>query len=316
MRIGTYISARAHDSLDAVLERFRRAEAMGFATAWTGQLFDYDALSVLALAARETRSIELGSWVVPTFPRHPSALATQALTVQAASSGRHLLGIGVSHAAVIEKRLGIAYRRPLQHMREYLTVLRGLLAGKQVDYEGECYRVALRLEAVTAEPPPVLPAALGPQMLRLAGRSADGVAIWLGGPRYLEEFALPRVRAAASEVGRRVPRVVCGFPVAVTANPARGRASAEAFLAESARLPAYRRVLAREGAASPADVAIVGDESAVRRALERIAELGVDDLNAVLFPVEGDPDAVRRTAELLGESGGVSPSRLDPTRPN
>jgi F420-dependent oxidoreductase-like protein len=301
MRIGFYISADAATPIDAVLRRFERAEALGFSTAWVGQLFDHDALALLALASRATRRIELGTWVVPVQPRHPAALAQQALTVQAASGGRLLLGVGVSHAAVVADRLGLAYAAPARHMREYLSVLRPLLAGEPVEHAGEWLRVSLQLGRTTATPPPVFLAALGPQMLRLAGELADGVAIWLGGPRYLERYAVPRVREAARAAGRECPRIACGLPVAVVRDAQRARASAAAFLARSSRLPAYRRVLEREGAASPADVAVIGDESAVCAALRRLAQLGVSDFNAVPFSVEDDPDAVVRTQTSLAE---------------
>lgn len=303
VRIGFYVSVDGATPVEALLRRFERAEALGFHTAWVGQTFDHDALTLLALAARATRRIELGTWVVPIQPRHPSVLAQQALTVQAASGGRLLLGVGVSHAAVVEKRLGLPYDRPALRMREYMCALAPLLAGREVHFVGETLRVSVQV-GVDASPPPVFLAALGPHMLRLAGELADGVAIWLGGPRYLERYALPRIRAAAEAAGREMPRVACGLPVAVTADEAVARASAEAFLARSSRLPAYRRVLEREGAASPGEVAVVGDASAVGEALERLAGLGVTDFNAVPFAVEGDPDAVPRTQELLAKLSG------------
>jgi len=303
MRIGLYISASADTPIDTVLDHFARAEKRGLHTAWTGQMFDFDALTLLALASARTRRIELGSWVVPTYPRHPSALAHQALTVQAASSGRLVLGVGVSHAAVVERRLGLDYSKPLRHMKEYLEVLRPLLAGEQVSYAGDEFRVKLQAGTLAADPPPVLVAALGPKMIDLAGRLADGVAIWLGGPRYLESFAIPRLLRAARDAGRPPPRIVSGVPIAVT-RAGHARESAERFLAPSAKLPAYRRVLEREGVAVPSEIAVVGDESEVEKALRTLSDLGVTDLNAVPFRIAGDPQALPRTIALLGELAG------------
>jgi F420-dependent oxidoreductase-like protein len=300
MRIGLYISASAETPIDTVLDHFARAEKRGLHTAWAGQMFDFDALTLLALASARTRRIELGSWVVPTYPRHPSALAHQALTVQAASRGRLVLGVGVSHAAVVEKRLGLDYSKPLRHMREYLEVLRPLLAGEEVRHQGDEFRVRLQAGTLDAPPPPVLVAALGPKMLDLAGRHADGVAIWLGGPRYLESFAIPRLQRAARDAGRPAPRIVSGVPIAVT-RAGHARESAERFLAPSARLPAYRRVLEREGVSDPSQIAVVGDETEVEKALRDLADLGVTDVNAVPFRVAGDPQALPRTIALLGE---------------
>ena len=300
VRIGLYISAGADTPIDTVLGHFARAEKRGLHTAWAGQMFDFDALTLLALASTRTRRIELGSWVVPTYPRHPSALAHQALTVQAASAGRLVLGIGVSHAAVVEKRLGLDYAKPLRHMKEYLEVLRPLLAGEEIRHQGEEYRVALQAGTLSATPPPVLVAALGPKMLDLAGRHADGAAIWLGGPRYLGGFAVPRLERAAQDAGRPPPRIVSGIPIAVT-RAAHARESAEGLLAASAKLPAYRRVLEREGVSHPSEIAVVGDETEVEKALQGIADLGVTDVNAVPFRVAGDPQALPRTIALLGE---------------
>jgi F420-dependent oxidoreductase-like protein len=299
VRIGLYISAGASTPIDAILARFERAEEDGFATAWAGQVFDHDALTLLGLAARMTRRIELGTWVVPAPLRHPAVLAQQALTVQAASGGRLVLGVGVSHPEVVARRYGEPFERPARHMREYLELLVPLLAGERVEQAGERYRISLQLGRLGANPPPVLLAALGPAMLRLAGAAAAGAAIWLGSRLYLEAFAIPRLRQAARDAGRPAPRIVCGFPIAVTRDLPAAREGAQALLARSARLPAYQRVLERGGLTRPSDAAIVGDEDAVARELAGLAGIGVTDLTAALFAVEGDPEAPARTQALL-----------------
>jgi F420-dependent oxidoreductase-like protein len=300
MRIGMYVTDRGASGPAEWVARCERAEAAGFHTAWAGQMFGHEALTLVALAALRTRQIELGTWVLPIQPRHPVALAQQASTVQSAAGGRLLLGLGVSHAEVIEKRMGLAWRAPVRHMAEYLDVLLPLLRGEPVDHAGEQYRVSLQLGAADA-PPAVFLAALGPRMLELAGARAGGVAVWLCGERALESFTVPRILAGARAAARPPPRIACGLPVAVTTDRARARASAEAFLARSAKLPAYRRVLEREGAASPGELAILGDETAVAARLARLAALGVTDFTAVPFPVEGDPGAVDRTWRCLSE---------------
>jgi len=301
VRIGLYISAGATTSIDAILARFERAEADGFHTAWAGQLLDHDALTLLALAARATRRVELGSWVVPAPLRHPAVLAQQAQSVQAASGGRLVLGVGVGHEELVTRRFGVPFERPARHMREYLELLGPLLAGQRVEHAGERYRVSLQLGTLGVGPPLVLLAALGPVMLHLAGAAADGAAIWLGAPRFLEELAIPCLRDAAHGAGRPAPRIVCGFPIAVTRDASAARESAGKFLARSAKLPAYRRVLERGGLSRPADAAIIGDENVVARELVRLGELGVTDFTGVLFPVEGDPDAPARTQAFLAE---------------
>jgi F420-dependent oxidoreductase-like protein len=301
VRIGLYISAGATTPIDAILARFEHAEADGFHTAWVGQVLDHDALTLLALAARATRRIELGTWVVPAPLRHPAALAQQALSVQAACADRLLLGVGVGHEEVVARRFGIPIGSPTRRMREYLALLGPLLAGARVEHAGERYRISLQLGTLGAKPPPVLLASLGPALLRLAGAAADGAAIWLGSPRFLEQLAIPCLLEAARGANRPPPRIACGFPIAVTRDAAAAREGATAVLARSARLPAYQRVLERGGLARPADAAIIGDESAVARDLARLRELGVTDLTAVLFDVAEDPGVAERTQAFLAE---------------
>lgn len=308
MKIGIYASVEPNSPIEALLEQFVRIEEAGFDTAWLGQVFEWDALTVLALAGRVTRRVGLGSWIVPTPPRHPAALAQQALTVQSASGGRLLLGIGVSHEAVVTRRLGLDGSRPVRHADEYLAILRPLLEGQEVTHRGSEFRVSLRLDPFGCGPPPLLLAALGPRMLDLAGRAADGCAIWLGGSHYLARLAIPRVRAAARAAGRRPPRIACGLPVAVTTDRGAARRAARAFLAASSKLPAYRRVIERDGAREAADLALIGDEDEVTRSLDRLAELGVTDFNAVLFPVREDPGSKRRSFEFMASRARRQPA--------
>src|SRR5258705_10001224 len=181
MRLGTMLSMPGDPcGTHTLVERACDAEAAGFASCWLPQVGSVDGLMALALAGRDTRTIELGTAVVPTYPRHPMALAAQALTVQDATRNRLALGIGLSHRFFIEDNLGLDYSRPIPHTRDYLTILNGLLAGERVVYQGEAYRVAAQLSVPGATKPPVLVAALGPQMLPLAGQVADCTITWKG----------------------------------------------------------------------------------------------------------------------------------------
>jgi 5,10-methylenetetrahydromethanopterin reductase len=298
VRIGLYISSVGGRSLDEMIAGFVRAETRGFDTAWAGHTLDWDAMSLLSLAGRATHRIELGSWVVPTYPRHPVALAQQALTTQSACSDRLLLGLGVSHAAVIEKRMGLDYSTPLRHMSEVVQLLPRLMAGEPTRFEGDVFRISAQLDPLGASPPRLVVAALGPRMLELAGGAADGVAIWLGGAKFLKDFALARIDEGAQAAGRRRPRVIVGLPVSVTRDPG-AREAAEAFLGPSSRLPAYRAVLEREGRSSAGSAALIGDEAFVRESLQELASIGVTDFNAIPFSIPGDRDALERTEETL-----------------
>lgn len=299
MRIGIGIGITGGETLGDVIRHIQRAEENGFDSVWLPNIFGLDAITTVALAGRETSRIELGTFVVPTYPRHPVAMAQQALTASAAAGGRFCLGIGLSHRVVIEGMFGLDYSKPLRHMREYLSVLVPLVEGRAVQFRGEEFGVQTQLTVPGAPRPQVVVAALGPRMLKLAGRLADGTATWMGGLAYLRDMAIPGIRAAAEAAGRPAPRVVSGFPVAVTAEKERARESAAKIFAVYGTLPSYRAVLDVEGAAGPADVAILGSEEEVTAQLRALAAAGVTDFNASPFPVEGDPGAIGRTIEFL-----------------
>jgi len=176
MRIGTMIGADgANNTLDDIVNVAKRAEAVGLDNVWLANIFGFDAISTLAIIGRETDRIGLGTAVTPTYPRHPTAIAQQALTTAAASTNRFTLGIGLSHQVVIENMLGMSYDKPAKHMREYLEVLMPLTRGETVNYDGEQYSVhGLTLDVPGADRMPVVVAALGPVMLKIAGELADG----------------------------------------------------------------------------------------------------------------------------------------------
>ena len=194
----------------------------GFASAWLANIFGVDALTALAVAGSRAPDIELGTAVVPTYPRHPAVLAQQALTTQSALDGRLVLGIGLSHQIVIEHMFGYSFDKPARHMREYLEVLLPLLRDGRVSYAGR--PEGRRGPDHAAEHPvPVLLAALAPRMLRLAGTVADGTILWMTGPDTVASHIVPKLTAAADEAGRPAPRVVCTLPICVTDDPAAAR---------------------------------------------------------------------------------------------
>ena len=221
MRIGVIsgVTAGEDGGIDGVVRQAQALEARGVATLWLPNIFGLDAITTLAIAGRETKTIELGTAVVPTYPRHPIAMAQQALTAGAASNGRFTLGLGLSHKIVIEDLMGLSYASPVRHMREYLTVLQELLAGRPAKFEGKEYRVNLGLQVPGAKPVPVLIAALGEQMLRVCGRLADGTILWMTGPKTIEQHVAPTLFAAAKEAGRPRPRIVANLPIALTTKP-------------------------------------------------------------------------------------------------
>jgi 5,10-methylenetetrahydromethanopterin reductase len=303
MRIGWMSNTNAKGTIDDVVAEAGDVAADGLSTFWMSQIFGMDALTALAIVGREVPGIEVGTAVVPTYPRHPMALAQSALTTQLAAGGRLCLGIGLSHRVVVEGMWGMSFDRPVRHMREYLDVLMPLLDQQPVNVEGEEYRVRGAIAVPGASRPPVLIAALGPKMLHLAGSMADGTSTWCTGVRTLADYTIPTLRQAAADAGRPEPRVVASFPICVTDDVAAARARAAKVFAVYTNLPSYRAMMDREGVADASGLAVVGSDSDVRDQLAEVAAAGVSDLNAAVFA--GNPEDLARTrAVLAAVSGG------------
>ena len=303
MRIGVMIGATGNDpSIEATIQTAKDLEARGFDNLWLANIFGLDAITTLALIGRETERIELGTAVVPTYPRHPVAMAQQSLTTNAASGGRFHLGIGLSHQMVIEGMFGMSYEKPARHMREYLEVLTPLLQGAQTSYAGELYNVNATFNVPGATAPPVLVAALGDVMLKVAGRLSDGTITWMTGFETIENHIGPKLRTAASDAGRPDPRIVAGIPIALTDDPDAARAWVAKNLAMYGMIPSYRAMLDKEGAEGPADIAIVGGEAELDASIKRLHEIGVTDFDAWVIPVT--PDAETRTLDYLAAKVG------------
>jgi len=286
-----------------IVEEARRAEAEGFPAAWSVHFTrGVDALNVLAVACTQTNHIELGVGIVPTYPRHPLALAQQAATTQAFCGGRLTLGVGVSHRPVIEGMHGIPYASPAAHMRDYLSVLTPLLRDGSVSHRGEFYRVDGGFTVPGTSPVSVVVGALSPKMVQVAGELADGVVTWLVGLRTLDGHIVPGLHKAAAAASRPQPRVVAAVQVAVCDDADAARRTAEDVFARYGGLENYQRLLEREGVASPGALAIVGTESEVEKQLRRYADVGATELWPTVFPVGDDAEAsVRRTHALLAQ---------------
>lgn len=285
VRIGTMLAeVSGADALTKITNDLRAAADQGYASAWMSNIFGLEALTTLAVVGSQVPGIELGTAVVPTYPRHPAVLAQQALTASLAVSGRLVLGIGLSHQIVIQDMYGYSFDRPARHMREYLAVLLPLLAGEPADFDGETVHAHIGLSVPRTDTRvPVLLAALAPRMLRLAGEQADGTVLWMTGLATVRDYVVPSITAAAAAAGRPSPRVVCMLPVCVTSDPAAARADADRVLAIYGQLPSYRAMLDREGAAGPGDVALVGDEESVAAQLTALAQAGVTDFVAAQY---------------------------------
>ena len=299
MRIALNASAELlHADLGRLRDHAARAADDGFSGWWLAQTGLIDALTAFTAMADTAPGLEFGTAVIPTFPRHPTALAGQALTAQAALGDRPLvLGVGLSHRPMIEGMLGLSFDRPVRHLIDYLEVLQPLLETGSVAYAGEAFTAHIDTGRPTERAPSVMVAALGEQTLKVAGRRTDGTILWMVGPRTVAEHICPRMTEAAAAAGREAPRIVCSLPTCVTDDAGAVRDAAATVFEIYGQLPSYRAMLDREGIDGPGDLAIVGDENTLRGEIKRFQDAGVTHFSAAIMDV--DDGAYDRTLEFL-----------------
>ncbi|KUI34808.1 LLM class F420-dependent oxidoreductase [Mycobacterium sp. IS-1590] len=311
MRIGLMVGSDKErpraERLSGLIDDGRAAEKQGFATFWMPQVPGYlDALTAVALLGNATDRIEIGTAVVPIQTRHPLIMAQQALTTQIACSGRFTLGIGPSHHWIITDQLGLPYDKPARLVRDYLEVLDAAFGGPGTTaVENDTYRVHSPVDVTDAFTVPVLVAALGPTMLRIAGERTGGTILWMADERAIGDYVVPRITAAAKGAGRQGVRVVAGVPVALCADGEvdDARAYASEVLGHADFSPNYVRLLEHGDAEDVGDTMAVGDEATVAARLRRYRDAGVTDLAARVVPLGQDPAqrqaSRRRTQEFV-----------------
>jgi len=290
--------------IDAYVEHVAQLRDEGFARVWSTQMpYDRDLLTAMAVAFREVDGIELGTGVLPIQNQQPMLLAQRALTLNVISGGRLVLGLGMTHQAVTEGMWGIPWDKPIRRLGEYLDGLLPLLNGEAADAPGETVTTRGALQIPGSSAPPVYIAALGPQMLKLAGRRVAGTVTWMTGPQTLAEHVGPTLRAAAAAAGRPdgAVRVAAALPIAVSDDTDGLRKLAAERYAMYGHLPSYRAMLDREGYAGPEDAAIIGSPADVTARLDELKAAGVDEYVADIF----DPslEGRARTRQFLRQYG-------------
>jgi F420-dependent oxidoreductase-like protein len=315
MRIGVMVGperGRYGTKVERMLADAAWAEEAGLSSLWIPQIpDDFDALTAAALIGSKTSRIEIGTAVVPIQTRHPIALAHQALSTQAICHGRLSLGLGVSHHWVIDEMLGLPYERPAAAMRDELDVLDVALAGPgMVDVENESFRVHNPMDVTDLAPTPVLIAALGPMMLKLAGERTDGTILWLADERAIGDHITPTITAAAEAVGRKAPRIVAGVPVCLCRDDEVDVAidRANRVLSEAEVSPNYQRLLDQGDARSVGDILAAGSEASIEKRLRSFADAGTTDVSVRVVPIGADREeklaSSRRTREYLASLAG------------
>ncbi|WP_420750108.1 LLM class F420-dependent oxidoreductase [Rhodococcus sp. O3] len=312
MRIGVMVGPEQGDTarkVDRMLKDVEWAEAAGLDTVWVPQIpTDFDALTAVALMGTRTSRIEIGTAVVPLQAQHPVHLVRQALSTHAALGGRLALGVGPSHHWIVQDMLGLPYDKPAKFTRDYLEVLGAIkdLPGS-IDVENDTFTVHNPLDIAPVAPMPVLVAALGPVMLKIAGERADGTVLWMADERAIGEHIAPRITKAAADAGRPSPRIIAGVPVCLCA-PSEvdiARERANRILAEAEISPNYQRLLEHGESKDIGAMAIVGDEDAILAGFRKYEEAGVTDLSMRLLPIGNTRDELvaskYRTREVVSE---------------
>ena len=295
MRIGLMTGTNfTKESTVAVLEsELNDSVAAKCSSAWCAHTFGMDAITALAVLGSKFTTLELGTAVVPIGPRHPTALAQQAIVASQTCDGRFTLGIGLSHKLVIEDMLGLNYTQVARQMREYLEILNPLLRGENVSFNGKFYKVNCQL-MVDRPVEQILIAALGPRMLQVAGELANGTITWMTGIKTLSKYIVPEITRAARN---STPRVVAALPMVVTHNASQVREKLGQRLEIYGQLPSYQAMLEREGVKHPQDIALVGDEVLLRQSLDDLAATGISDLLVDIPQI--DEETRQRTLEFL-----------------
>jgi 5,10-methylenetetrahydromethanopterin reductase len=300
MRISLLSGLNNASPVESCVRELAEARDEGFGRLWMTQMpYDADLLTVLAVALREVPDIEVATGVVPIQNQHPALMAQRALTLNIIGDGRFTLGIGVTHRAVTEGMWGISWDKSVKRLSEYLDGLLPLLAKEPADASGELVTTRGALQLPSAPTPDVYVAALGPQMLRVAGRRTAGTITWMTGPKTLREHIGPTLRGAAADAGRAEGSVAvaAALPVSVTDDIDAARALAAQQFAMYGHLPSYRAMLDREGYAGPQDAALIGDEATVKQHLDELREGGVDEFVAI--PFDPSPEVGQRTRACL-----------------
>jgi probable F420-dependent oxidoreductase len=275
------------DRLDVLALRdfARRAEELGFGTLWVPETVGRDPFVLLALVTEATSSMMLGTSIANIYARDAQTMRTATMSLQEASGGRFVLGLGVSHPHLVEKLRGHTYERPVTRMREYLAAYRSAI------YKGPI--------AEAAGEPPILLAALRDRMTDLAATDADGAFPYLFTPERVR-WQRERLDAAASASGRR-PVLAVTMPTVVETDPAAARATARAYLTPYLRTPNYHASWVAQGFEAadwerPGSDRLVdtmvtwGDVETIRARIAEFVDAGADHVAIIPLAVDGSDD--------------------------
>lgn len=294
-----------------VVSRIEAAERSGIPAVWsTAGGVSFDTLMAFGIAASRTDRIVLGSAIIPTYPRHPFVMASEALAIENIAPGRLRLGVGGSHRPTIEGAFGIPMGKPLAHLREYVSILRALLWEGSVDIAGTYFAVKAELPAGIAPPATPLPiSALRPNAYRLAGEVSDGAISWLNPIDYIVDVGVPAMLEGANAANRARPPMIAHVPVAISTDRTAARAAFRERFPTYGRLPFYAEMFALAGYPVEAEgrmsdllvdnLLVSGPASDVRGRLESIRRRGIDELLISHVPVADEAAELAELSAIL-----------------
>lgn len=279
----------------------QESERRGLHSFWLTEGFGKDAFAQAAAIATQTERIVLGTAVVNMFIRTAALTAMGAASLDDISEGRFVLGVGTGHKPVTEQRHGVPFRRPLQHIREYMTIIRRSLTGEQVDFPGEIHDLtALRLHFPAKRTVPLYMAVLGPRIARMAGEIADGVILHMA-----TEDHVGRVREAIAEGAAAVGRDPAEVEVAcfINCRAADDEEKAKSDIADAilfyGRLHFYREEMRASGLKEEADAF----EEAWAHNDAEAARASITERLWQTLPVAAGPDEISKRVDDYRRAG-------------
>ena len=306
--IGLHMGPR--DGKHAV-EQIVGAEEAGIDVAWmTCGGVAPDPLAVFSAAALRTERIDFGTCIIPTFPRHPMAMAQAAIVVDSLAPGRLRLGIGPSHEPAIRGTWGLDFTRPLEHLREYVTILNASFKDGKVDFDGK--RLSAHAQFASPSNIKVMVSALRHNAFSLAGELTEGGISWVTPPEHIRDVAIPALKDGAAKAGRAdVPPAVVHVPIVVSTDEEAVYQQAIAQMGFYQRLPFYRAMWLEAGYEDAAGteftkkmfnaLVVHGDEQQVADRIRALPSFGASEIIAMPLLLKDDREARDRTVKLLGE---------------
>jgi alkanesulfonate monooxygenase SsuD/methylene tetrahydromethanopterin reductase-like flavin-dependent oxidoreductase (luciferase family) len=240
-RLGAVITLG--NDFQAAMGHVQFADGLGYESAWITDGNGRDAFVVLTAFASVTAQIALGTSIVTLYPRHPTVMARQALSLDEVSGGRFVLGIGTGHRSSMETQLGYAMGDAVSATREYVDVLRQVFTTGKASHRGVFWNVDWSYPIPRPRELKIVLAALNPPLMELSGEIADGVVLWMASDSYVRDVVVPRVAAGRARVGKALDGfdIIAPIPVAITDDVEKAGAQLRSGIARSGGQPFYRR---------------------------------------------------------------------------